>query len=127
MNEQTPPNADTPTGAASELSAGLGVELQWSAAAGMWSSGLSVFSGKWGLGGVHYDARRSRDEPKKYAATCKLPGIKSLLGHAETEEEAKKWVEKAINHWFAKLTPNAEVTGVSALSARPLERRVRRC
>ena len=56
------------------------------------------------LGTTRYDSCTTKDDPKKYAAGCKLPGIKSRLGHFEKEQDAKDMVIKAINYWFAKIS-----------------------
>lgn len=55
---------------------------------------------KWVVGSVFYSGCIPRDDPKKYAAKCRLPGIKSLLGYYETIDSAKVMVEMAVHHWF---------------------------
>lgn len=62
-----------------------------------------MFLGPWEVGSVYYDAGRAKNDPNKWAAACKLPGIKSLLGHFESEAPAKEKVEIAVHHWLSKL------------------------
>ena len=63
--------------------------------------GKCLFLGKWNVGGVYYDGLTQKDDQLKYASTCNLPGIKSTLGHYETEEEAKKRTEEAVHYWIS--------------------------
>ena len=55
---------------------------------------------KWVVGSVFYSGCVPRGDPKRYAAKCRLPGIKSLLGYYETLDSAKGMVEKAVHHWL---------------------------
>ena len=80
--------------------------MEWKQDNGKYSCGEILFLGPWKVGECHYDSTRNRNDPKKYAATCLLPGIKSLLGHFETREKAAEVAEKAVAHWLGKLPSN---------------------
>ena len=79
------------------------IAMKWKINTAQYASGEILFLGAWNVGGYHYDGCRSQDDPLKYAATCKLPGIKRLLGYFKTGEEAKAGAEKAVAHWLSKL------------------------
>lgn len=83
--------------------------MKWKNNTEKFSLGESLFLGPWNVAGFHYDSCRSRNDPLKYAATCKLPGIKSHLGWFEESEQARSVVEKAVAHWLNKLTSNAGI------------------
>jgi hypothetical protein len=85
--------------------------MEWKRDEAKYACGELLLLGAWNVGGIHYDSRRTRDEPLEYAATCKLPGIKGNLGYFTTKSEAKAKVEKAVTHWLSKLPSNAEITG----------------
>lgn len=59
----------------------------------------SLFLGKWKVGGVYYSGLVSKDDPRKYKAYCLLPGIKEVIGHFKTEQEAMQRLERAANWW----------------------------
>jgi hypothetical protein len=79
------------------------MKMEWKIDIGQYTSGELLFLGKWNVGKIHYDSCRPRNDPLKYAAKCMLPGIKSVLGHFETEAEAKDSVERAVTLWLSKL------------------------
>lgn len=79
--------------------------MEWKNDTRKYASGKLLCLGKWVVGGAHYDSCRSKDDPKKYDATCELPGIKKLLGHFVSSEEAQAAVERAVKHWLSKLPP----------------------
>ena len=54
------------------------------------------------VGKYNYNSLRSRDDPKAYRATCRLPGVKENLGDYETENAAKNRVDNAVRYWFAQ-------------------------
>jgi len=80
--------------------------MEWKNNKAQYAYGKLLFLGAWNVGGIYYDSCRSKDDPLKYAATCRLPGIKGSLGHFKLEEEAKKAAENAVAHWLSKLPPN---------------------
>lgn len=83
-----------------------GIGMEWKSVTQEYSSGAKLFLGPWVVGGCHYDSTRNKNDPRKWAATCTLPGIKSLLGHFDSEEIAKEMAEKAVTHWLGKLPSN---------------------
>ena len=86
--------------------------MEWKRDNAQYATGELLFLGAWNVGGYHYDSCRSIDDPLKYAATCKLPGIKGHLGNFKTDAEAKAKAEKAVTHWLSKLPPNGSaITG----------------
>lgn len=80
-----------------------GVDMEWKKDKAKYSCGEFLLLGAWNVGGIHYDSFRTSNDPLKYAATCKLPGIKGILGHFKTDAEAKAVAEKAVAHWLSKL------------------------
>lgn len=76
--------------------------MKWENDTRKYSAGKILILGKWNVGGAHYDNCVSRDDNLKYCASCNLPGIKRILGHYATEEEAQKRTEEAVNHWISK-------------------------
>lgn len=76
--------------------------IVWKPRLGEYGNGVDGCLGKWRVCSVFYDGATSKTDPEKYKATCGLPGIKSILGHFETEEEAKRQAEIAVTHWLAK-------------------------
>jgi len=51
---------------------------------------------------VYYDGMRPKQSTlKPYKLTCRLPGIKSTIGHFE-REEAKEKAEEALRYWLNK-------------------------
>lgn len=81
--------------------------MEWKRDTAKYSNGELLFLGAWHVGGMHYDSCCTRDDPLKYAATCRLPGIKASLGHFKTDAEARVSAEKAVTFWMSKLQPNA--------------------
>lgn len=59
-----------------------------------------LYAGKWHIGGFYYSGLVSKGDPKKYKVYCSLPGLKEVIGHYETEEEAKQNLEQAVTFWF---------------------------
>jgi len=74
--------------------------MKWEKYVKQYSSGEYLFLGKWKVGSIQYDSFRSKDDPLKYIANCRLPGIKDDLGHFEDEDKAKSIVEFAVDHWI---------------------------
>ena len=79
------------------------MKITWKINKAQYCCGELAFVGKWRVGSASLDSCRERNDPKKYEASCLLPGIKHELGHFLTEQEAKDVVEKAINHWIKGL------------------------
>ncbi len=79
--------------------------MKWKRDTAKFSHGELLELGQWNVGEIHYDSFRTKDDPLKYAATCKLPGVKQMLGHFEKKEEAREKVEKVVKFWLSKLPP----------------------
>ena len=77
--------------------------MEWKRDEAKYACGELLLLGAWNVGGIHYDSCRSRDDPLKYAATCRLPGIKRNLGYFKTDAEAKIRAEKVVTHWLSKI------------------------
>ena len=84
--------------------------MKWKTDEQQYAIGSILYAGKWPVGGAHYDGARNRHDPKKYKATCALPGIKRELGYFETDEEARAVAESAVNYWMVGLPANVEKT-----------------
>lgn len=80
--------------------------MEWKKNTQRYACGEFLMLGRWNVGSVDYDSTKSRNDPKKWAATCRLPGIKDLLGHYETSDVAKERVENAVRHWLSQLPQN---------------------
>ena len=80
--------------------------MEWKCDTRQYTSGSILYLGKWAVGGAHYDGTSSRDDPKKYRATCRLPGIKGGIGHFATEAEAREAAEGAVKYWLRGLPSN---------------------
>ena len=78
--------------------------IKWKVNTSAYTVGELLFLGTWNVGGAYYDGTTSKSEQFKYAATCELPGIKKVLGHFNSIEEAKKATERAVAHWLSKLS-----------------------
>ena len=60
--------------------------------------------GKWVVGGWFWNpAMPVGAKQGKLRTTCRLPGIKPIIGDYETEGQARQRVETAVNVWFAGL------------------------
>ena len=79
--------------------------MEWKTDTRQYSNGELLYLGKWLVGGYHYDSSRGRDEPNKYLATCRLPGIKDSLGYFKTSDAAKIKAEFAVTMWLSKVPP----------------------
>jgi hypothetical protein len=78
-------------------------QIEWKTATG-YSTAKNAYIGKIKVGGWYYSGMRPAGDPLKYAATCRLTGIKEDLGHFETREEAQKRVEIAVETFIRLLT-----------------------
>ena len=78
------------------------IEVTWVEDEAGYGYGKMCKVGKWVVGGYHHNSLRSRDDPKVYQATCRLPGVKNNLGDFETENAAKNRVDNAVRYWFAE-------------------------
>lgn len=68
--------------------------------------GENLRLGKWIIGGWHHEAPRKGEGEGEacYAVVCHLPGIRSHLGHRDSQEAAKTLLETAVKHWLAGLS-----------------------
>lgn len=69
---------------------------------GIYQNGLDAMLGRWNVGSVFWDGMRSKDDPKTYKVTCRLPGIKDVVGNFEKEEDAKSKLQEVVNFWMWK-------------------------
>ena len=75
------------------------MEIEWLKQQTRYSDSHVCMLGKWIVGSVYYDGMVTKGDPCVYKATCLLPGIKDILGHYQSREEAKAVVEKSVMHW----------------------------
>jgi hypothetical protein len=78
--------------------------MEWKKDDREYAWGEVLLLGRWIVAGAHNSSAIGMNDPKKWCATCKLPGIKPDLGSYETAEEAKARAEKAVRHWLAGMT-----------------------
>lgn len=65
------------------------------------SNGARGYLGKIKIFSYHWDGTRSRTSTTPpYVAHCRLPGLKSNLGHYETELECKETAERVLEQWL---------------------------
>lgn len=76
--------------------------MKWEITKERFSSGETLFCGKWKVGGFHYDAIEAHPGGR-WIATCNLPGIKPNLGHFATQEAAKNKTESVVRYWIENL------------------------
>jgi hypothetical protein len=90
--------------------------VKWEASKEANTNGEDLLLGKYAVGGYRYDGAlpKGSDGPF-YRVTCKLPGIKSFLGHAETTQAARDMLEQAVRHWQDKANLKS-VDGLDAAS-----------
>jgi len=84
-------------------------KFTWKPGIRQYGSGEILYVGKWPVGSVSYSANVPREDPKKYVACSRLPGLKSDLGHFEKLQDAKLKVEAATAYWFTKAGQEEEV------------------
>jgi hypothetical protein len=78
-------------------------QCEFRKAEGVFVAGDDCFVGKWNVGNVSWNGRKSKgDVGNDYRATCRLPGIKPDLGAFDTEAEAQARLVRAVEFWFAK-------------------------
>lgn len=82
--------------------------MEWRRNTRKYANGHLLYAGKWSVGGVHYDSCLPQGAPARFNATCRLPGVKSDLGHFKTEEEAEKRVEEVVRYWLSGLAEGEE-------------------
>lgn len=74
--------------------------LRWEESESRYVVGHTALLGRWKVGSAYLDSMRPKGDPKRWAAACRLPGIKPTLGHFNSEREAKEKVERAIAVWI---------------------------
>ena len=60
----------------------------------------AVIGNKWNVGTVFWNGNRPRGDANAWRATCRLPGIKDVVGDFADMDDAKAELEKAVNYWF---------------------------
>jgi hypothetical protein len=76
-------------------------KLTWKKSTADFSGGAEhLYLGRWRVGGTFYNSCRGKENKNVWGAACRLPGIKDVLGHFVTAEEAKAKVEKAVGIWM---------------------------
>lgn len=74
--------------------------FKWEKQTGRHQLGEWLSVGKIVVGSAFYSGTKSRDDPRKYAVSITLPGIKNPEQHYETLDEAKARLERAVATWF---------------------------
>lgn len=68
------------------------------------SEPIQLFAGRARIASVYYDGTRTQGDPKAYAATMYMPGMKDQLSERYvTEQEAMEVIESATKHWLLKV------------------------
>lgn len=79
----------------------LAPSFEWARKKAQYSNGSDCKCGKFHIGSTEWGSANGG-----YNAKCFLPGIKSILGNYNNEEDAKERVEYAAKYWFSKLQIN---------------------
>jgi len=77
--------------------------VRWIKDTAKYASGEILFLGKWGVGGYQWDSCRSKGDPNVYVGTCKLPGVRAMVGKFITVDEAKVKVENVVRFWLSRI------------------------
>lgn len=77
------------------------MKFTWRRKEGRYQNGENLYLGTWIVGSVDWSST-SRSGPN-YAVRCNLPGIRDQLPGSDSQVEAKKRLEKAVQHWLSKI------------------------
>jgi len=78
------------------------LKVKWERRTATYSNGWTGAVGKWKVVFIDFDGCKP-PEGKSNKVTTVLPGVKILLGHYETHEEAVKRAEKVVAWWYDNL------------------------
>lgn len=77
------------------------MKFTWKRREGLYRNGDELYLGPWVVGSVVWHP--SNSSGKKYLVWCRLPGICDKLPDSDSQDEAKKTLEKAVHHWLSKI------------------------
>lgn len=77
------------------------MKLTWKRKTGRYDNGDDLYLGAWRVWSVDWSST-SRSGPN-YEVCCHLPGIRDQLPGSDSQDDAKKTLEKAVQHWLSKL------------------------
>lgn len=77
------------------------MEIEWEPQTGKYQRGEWARVGKVIVGSAYYSGMSGRDDLRKYACACDLPGIKQPSEHYVTIGEAKARLERMVRTWFS--------------------------
>lgn len=77
------------------------MKLTWEAQREKYSSGERLKLGPFVVGGYHWHGS-SQDSDKPYRVTCRLPGMKEVLGDEAGIASSRRRLEKAVYHWITR-------------------------
>lgn len=81
------------------------MKFTWKRRGGRYQNGDDLYLGAWVVGSVVWNPASSSG--KKYLVWCHLPGIRDQLPGSDSQDEAKKTLEKAVQHWLSKIDGEA--------------------
>lgn len=98
--EESPSATVSPTAHAAVADGPVPSRARWERDPGQYAIGSVLMLGRWMIGRADDDGMVERGDPKRWKASCYLPGIKRDLGRFATGEEARERVEKAVKVWM---------------------------
>jgi len=77
------------------------MNITWKPMNDPYVQGETCYAGKWKVGEIYFDSgRRATTAP--YTATCILPGARKKTVGFFTTEEAKNFLTRVVQWWFAQ-------------------------
>jgi len=74
--------------------------ISWNRFEQSYISGECGKFGKYAIFHAYYDACAPKCQDNKIKLTCKLPGIKSFIGHFSTTDDAKEKASEIADYWM---------------------------
>ncbi|QHJ80326.1 MAG: hypothetical protein [Bacteriophage sp.] len=81
------------------------MKLTWKRKQGLYQSGENLYLGAWIVGSVGWSPTSRSGQ--NYEVCCHLPGIRDHLPWSDSQDEAKRTLEKAVQHWLSKIDGEA--------------------
>lgn len=81
------------------------MKFTWKRKEGRYQNGENLYLGAWIVGSVDWSPT-SRSGPN-YEVWCSLPGIRDQLPGSDSQDDAKRVLEKAVHHWLSKIDGEA--------------------
>lgn len=73
--------------------------LTWEPSKHRQSNGETLRMGRYPVGEWKQEQELRKGAKASFAVTCRLPGVRSDLGHCETSDKARSLLEKVVTGW----------------------------